>query len=89
MARVYGPRHHSKGFDNMTKPLPLAAIILGIIFLIICVMYFFTPAGSLPGFFPGYESGVAAPHHKHAVVALVLALVLFAFAWFRSKPARA
>jgi len=73
----------------MTKPLPLAAIILGIIFLIICVMYFVTPAGSLPGFFPGYEASATGHHTKHAIVALVIALVLFAFAWFRSKPARA
>jgi hypothetical protein len=73
----------------MTKPLPLAAIVLGVISLAICVLYFVTPASGLPGFFPGYDAAVAAPHHKHAIVALVIALVLFAFAWFRSKPAKA
>ncbi len=57
--------------------------------LVLCGYYWLTPAGSLPSFFPGYEAGGADHHHKHAIVALVVALVLFAFAWFQSKPARA
>ncbi|MEO8883531.1 MAG: hypothetical protein ABI377_09000 [Devosia sp.] len=73
----------------MTKPLVLLAIVLGVIFLGLTVYYFVTPAGALPSFFPGYEVGASGHHTKHAIVALVVALVLFAFAWFQSKPAKA
>jgi hypothetical protein len=73
---------------HMTKPLVLAATVLGIVFLALTIMYFVTPAGSLPSFFPGYASGGTGHHSKHAIVALVIALVLFAFAWFQSKPAK-
>ncbi len=73
----------------MGKPLVVVASLLGIVFLILAVYYFITPAGSLAGFLPGYEPGVAAHHTKHAIGALVVALALFAFAWFQSKPAKA
>ncbi len=74
----------------MTRPVPLIAAILGLICLIAAVMYAILPASSLPPFFPGFESAVTEHHHyTHAVAALVVALVLFAFAWFQSKPKQA
>ena len=74
----------------MTRPVPLIAALLGLICLIAAVMYFAMPASSLPGFFPGYEAASSAHHHyTHGVAALVVALALFAFAWFQSKPKRA
>ncbi|HVW91302.1 MAG TPA: hypothetical protein VHB74_01705 [Devosia sp.] len=72
----------------MGKPLVIVALVLGVVFLILAVYYWLTPAGALPGFFPGFEQGVAAHHVKHAIVALVIAVVLFCFAWFQSKPAK-
>ena len=71
------------------KPLVLVAVVLGVIFLGLTVYYFVTPAGSLPTFMPGYASGVAAHHSKHAIASLAVALVLFALAWFQSKPQKA
>ena len=73
----------------MGKPLVIAALVLGVIFLILAVYYWLTPAGALPGFLPGYEQSVEAHHVKHAIASLVIAVVLFCFAWFQSKPARA
>ena len=73
----------------MTKPLVLVALVLGVVLLIVSGIYFVEPASSLPGFFPGHAAGDAAHHFKHAIGALVLALALFAFAWFRSKPLKA
>jgi hypothetical protein len=71
------------------KPLAVVALILGVVFLGLTAMYWLTPAGSLPSFLPGYDTTNAAiHHHKHAVGAFVVALVLFAFAWFQSKPAK-
>ena len=72
----------------MTKPLVLVAGILGVIFLIVAVMYFAMSADSLPSFFPGHAAGDMGRHTKHAIAALIVALALFALAWFQSKPAR-
>ena len=73
----------------MSKPIVLVAVVLGVVFLALCAYYFLTPAGSLMTFLPGYEAGNAGHHTKHALVALVVALVLFALAWFQSKPSKA
>jgi hypothetical protein len=73
----------------MTRPIVVIAAVLGVVFLALTVCYFALPAGSLPGFLPGYEAGATGHHSKHAIAALVVALALFAFAWFQSKPRRA
>jgi len=72
----------------MTKPLPLIAGLLGLVFLVLTAVYWLTPAGSLPTFLPGFEAGVDKIHFKHGLGSLILALALFAFAWFQSAPER-
>jgi hypothetical protein len=67
----------------MTKPLPLIAGILGVVFLALAALYALTPAGSLPAFIPGYEAGSDHVHMTHALVSLIVALLLFVFAWFQ------
>lgn len=64
--------------------LIIPAIILGIIFLAIAVMYFAEPAKSLPSFVPGHQSGSSHHHVKHGIAALVLAAGSFIFAWFQT-----
>jgi hypothetical protein len=73
----------------MNKPLPLLAGLLGTVFIALAVIYWLTPAGSLPGFFPGFEAGSSHVHFKHALGSLILALGLFAFAWFQSARGEA
>ena len=72
----------------MSRPLPLIAGLLGVVFLVVAVVYWVVPAGGLPSFFPGFAEGGAHIHHRHAIVSLVIALVLFAFAWLRSRQER-
>ena len=67
----------------MTRPVPLIAAILGVIFLVIAFVYWLVPAGSLPAFFPGFEPDAAQVHVKHGIVALVVAIILFAVAWLQ------
>ncbi|MGA8746952.1 MAG: hypothetical protein WB507_13965 [Solirubrobacterales bacterium] len=69
------------------RNLILPAVLLGIVLLVIAVIYFVQPSGSLPSFFPGHEAGSAHHHAKHGIAALVLALGCFVFAWFQSGPA--
>jgi len=72
----------------MRKTLAWAALILGVLFLVLAVVYWTVPASSLPTYLPGYEAGVAAVHFKHGLAALVLGLALFVYAWFTSVPKR-
>ena len=58
------------------------AILVGILLLAAAVIYFITPAGSLPGFLPGHEAGVTTPHTKHGILALALAICAFVAARF-------
>lgn len=64
----------------------ILAIILGVALLGVAVLYFTTPASSLPHFMPGYEVGVTKMHLKHGIGALLLGFAAFAFAWFQSGP---
>jgi len=65
-----------------------AALVLGIIFLILAIVYFVIPAGSLPGFLPGFEAGSDHVHLKHGVASLVVAVVLFVISWYAGRNSR-
>ena len=72
----------------MTRPLPLIAGLLGVVCLVIAVVYWLVPASSLPSFMPGFAADSDQVHVKHGLGALVVALILFAFAWFQSRSER-
>jgi hypothetical protein len=57
------------------------AYILAIICIIAAVMYFAMPASQLPTFMPGYEAGSAHIHTKHAIIAVVAAVILAVIGW--------
>ena len=57
-------------------------VVLGVIFVVIACVYWFVPAGSLPGFVPGFEAGSTRVHIKHGVAALAVAAGCFIVAWF-------
>ncbi len=66
------------------KLLSYLAVILGIVFVVIAVIYWLNPAGSLPPYFPGYVTGSTVVHFKHGLGSLILGIALFIFAWFKS-----
>jgi Na+/H+ antiporter NhaD/arsenite permease-like protein len=72
------------------RRLAVPAVILGILLIVVAVIYFVEPQHSLPSFFPGHSSAgdpEAGHHHtKHGIAALIVALALFAFAWFQTGP---
>jgi hypothetical protein len=71
--------------DRLLIALGIAA---GVVLIVISIVYFAEPAKSLPGFFPGHQAGSAHHHVKHGIAALLVGLVCFVFAWFRSGPKR-
>jgi hypothetical protein len=70
------------------RNLIVPAVIVGLVFLIVAIVYFVEPAGSLPSFFPGHEAGSSHHHAKHGIAALVVAAACFIFAWFQSGPSQ-
>jgi hypothetical protein len=60
------------------NPWPLIAGLVGVVFLAGAVRYWFVPWGVDAG-------GVPHFHVTRAIVSLIIALVLFAFAWYQSR----
>lgn len=67
----------------------MLAYVLAIICLIVAVVYFVMPAGSLPTFMPGYELGSQHIHKTHAIAAVIGAVILFLLGSFAGRSRRA
>jgi hypothetical protein len=61
------------------------AIVLGLAFVAVAIVYWVLPAGSLPSVFPGFEAGATRVHVKHGLAAAVVAVVFFAVAWYAGR----
>ena len=72
--------------DRNRKWLVALAVVLGVALIVIAVIYWVEPAGSLPSFFPGHEAGSAHHHVKHGIAAFFVGLACLAFAWFNTGP---
>jgi hypothetical protein len=72
----------------MTKNRKLVpwAIAAGIVLIAIAIVYWAESAGSLPSFFPGHEAGSSHHHVKHGLLAFILGIGCFIFAWFQTGP---
>jgi len=66
----------------------MLAYLLAIICIVVAVVYYVIPAGSLPTFMPGYIAGSSHIHHTHAIAAAVAAVVLFVLGWFFGRSRR-
>ena len=69
---------------NNRRLLVVVLIVLGVALVALGVYYWVTPAGSLPGFFPGHLAGSAHKHVKHGLAALIVGVVCFLGAWMLS-----
>jgi len=61
------------------------ALILGLAFAAIAVVYWTMPAGSLPGFLPGFAAGSTVVHLKHGIAAAAAAVLCFGFGWYTGR----
>ena len=66
--------------------LVIAAVVAGILFIALGIVYFVEPAKSLPSLLPGHESGSSHHHVKHGIAAVLVGIGCFVFAWFQSGP---
>jgi UDP-N-acetylmuramyl pentapeptide phosphotransferase/UDP-N-acetylglucosamine-1-phosphate transferase len=65
-----------------------AAIVVGVLLIVVAIVYWAEPAKSLPSFFPGHESGSNHHHVKHGIAAFLVGVACLVFAWFNSGPQR-
>jgi len=88
---VGGRRPYARGMSNRTRILVPAAIVLGVVFVGLAVLYAVEPAKSLPlPDWMGHDASSDRHHVKHAIASLLLGLGCFVFAWFESgRTARA
>ncbi|HUK95110.1 MAG TPA: hypothetical protein VLU96_08665 [Gaiellaceae bacterium] len=71
-----------------SRPVVIAAAVLGILLIVLAFYYWAEPAKSLPSWLPGHEAGSSHHHIKHGLASFLLGLALLAFAWFQSGPRR-
>ena len=62
-----------------------AAILLGLLFFVVAIIYWVVPAEQLPGFFPGFEPGLNRVRLKHGIAAAIVGVLLFAVAWYAGR----
>ena len=70
---------------RIAVPLGLTA---GVVLLLIGILYFTVPAGSLPAFLPGHEAGSGYYQVKHGIAAGLLGASAFVVVWFVLGPRR-
>jgi hypothetical protein len=61
-----------------------AAVIVGVALIVLGIVYWAEPAGSLPSFIPGHEAGSGHHHVKHGIASFLVGLALLVFAWFQT-----
>ena len=71
------------------RALTIIAVIVGVAFIALAIVYWVETAGSLPSWIPGHEAG--SPHHhvKHGIASFLLGLALLVYAWFQTGKPRA
>ncbi len=60
-------------------------MIFGVILIVVAAAYLLIPADSLPGFFPGHETGLARIRVKHGLLSGGLGVVLLITSWFMGR----
>ena len=69
-----------------SRALIVAAVVLGLILIVVAVVYWIDSAKDLPSFFPGHDASSSTVHVKHGIAALLLGLGCLVFAWFQTGP---
>jgi amino acid permease len=70
------------------RPLTWLLLAVAVVFVVLAVVYFVTPADQLPSVLPGHQTGITRHHTKHGIAMLGLAALAVIGAWFSSAPAR-
>ena len=70
---------------NLRHPVVIGiAVVAGVVLIVLAVVYWAEPAGSLPAWIPGHEDGSGHHHVKHGIAAFLVGVALLVFAWFQT-----
>jgi hypothetical protein len=69
---------------NNNRLIMIGAIVLGLVFVGLALLYWTTPANALPVFIPGYDPALTRIHTTHGLLMLALGVGSFVLAWFQS-----
>ncbi len=64
------------------------AVLAGLALVVLGIVYWAEPAGSLPGWIPGHESGSGHHHVKHGIASFLVGVALLLYAWFQTGSHR-
>jgi hypothetical protein len=62
----------------------VVAVVAGIALIVLGIVYWVEPAGSLPSWIPGHEAGSGHHHVKHGIASFLVGVALLVFAWFQT-----
>ena len=75
---------------NLRHPVVIGiAVVAGIALIVLAIVYWVEPAGSLPSWIPGHEAGSGHHHIKHGIASFLVGVALLVFAWFQTGPRKA
>ena len=63
-------------------------VIVGVALIVLAIVYWAEPAGSLPSWIPGHEAHSGHHHVKHGIASFLVGLALLVYAWFQTGPKR-
>ena len=69
--------------------LTALAVVVGIALIVLAIVYWAEPAGSLPSWIPGHEPHSGHHHVKHGIASFLVGLACLVFAWFNTGGGRA
>ena len=72
-----------------SRPVVIAATVVGILLIALAIYYWVEPAHSLPSWLPGHEAGSNHHHVKHGIASFLVGVACLVFAWFNTGGPRA
>jgi hypothetical protein len=70
------------------RALTALAVVAGIVLIVLAIVYWVEPAGSLPSWIPGHQAGSGHHHVKHGIAAFLVGLACLVYAWFATGGER-
>ncbi|HYZ77156.1 MAG TPA: hypothetical protein VE596_07240 [Gaiellaceae bacterium] len=64
------------------------AVVVGLALIVLAVVYWAEPAGSLPLWIPGHKAESGHHHVKHGIASFLVGLACLAYAWFQTGGQR-
>ncbi len=71
------------------RALTILAVVAGLAFIVLGVVYWVETANALPSWIPGHEAGSSHHHVKHGIASFLLGVALLVYAWFQTGKPRA